>query len=114
MFSIWTGGEGRGEGRGGEGRGGEEGEGQKGWIVKAHRHTHLQITVNNWLCPMVQPRHSQQHVSENPQHLMLREPSVQSGVHHLQDGAAVIELHHNEDLVNIVTLAADGPVVEGD
>ena len=63
---------------------------------------------------MVQPRHSQQHVSENPQHLMLREPSVQSGVHHLQDGAAVIELHHNEDLVNIITLAADGPVLEGD
>ena len=45
---------------------------------------------------------------------MLREPSVQSGVHHLQDSAAVIELHHNEDLVNIVTLAADGPVMEGD
>ena len=63
---------------------------------------------------MVQSGHFQQHVGEDSQDLLLREPSLQTGVHHLQDGAAVVELHHNEDLMNIVTLAADGPVMEGD
>ena len=70
--------------------------------------------VNNKFSSRVQLGHCQQHVGEDPQDLLLREPSFQTGVHHLQDGATVVELHHNEDLMNIVTLAADGPVVEGD
>ena len=82
--------------------------------IHTHSHAHLQIVVNNKFSPMVQLGHCQQHVGEDPQDLLLRKPSFQTGVHHLQDGATVIELHHNEDLMNIVTLAADGLVVESD
>ena len=76
--------------------------------------THLKITVKDWFRPVVQSGHSQQHVSEDPQHLLLSEPSVQSSVHHLQDRTTIIQLHHDEDLMNIITSVTDGPVVESD